>query len=150
MERDFSKQFSGEFNEPNFENPCFSWEFNFANCKINEIFPLQKFLLLLSSPYSLLKSSHWEVIWKSSDLKPVTGDLEIRRKRIQIYPSEFKHFPSTFFTEFQTHLKIRGKTFGQLRKTDHIFSKKYSPLLLNILKWIIWNLVQPQTNYLAF
>ena len=45
MEKDFSKQFSGEFNETSFENPCFSWEFKFVSCKINEIFPPQKFLL---------------------------------------------------------------------------------------------------------
>ena len=56
LEKDFSKQLLGEFNETNFENPCFSWEFNFASYKINEIFPPQKFLLLLS-PYSLLNSS---------------------------------------------------------------------------------------------
>ena len=83
MEKDFSKEFSGEFNETNFENPCFSWEFNFSSCKIKEIFLPQKFLLL-SSPYSLLRSSRREVIWKSNDQKPVTGDLEIRRKGIQI------------------------------------------------------------------
>ena len=56
LEEDFSKQLLGEFNETNFENSCFSWEFNFASYKINEIFPLQKFLLILS-PYSLLNSS---------------------------------------------------------------------------------------------
>ena len=48
LEKDFSKQLLGEFNETNFENPCFSWEINFAKYKINEIFPPQKFLLLLS------------------------------------------------------------------------------------------------------
>ena len=84
MEQDFLKEFLGNFNETNFEKQCFSWEFNFISCKINEIFRPQKLLLLLSSPYSLLKSSRWEVIWKSSDLKTVTGDLEIRRKGIQI------------------------------------------------------------------
>ena len=57
MEKGFSKQFSGEFNKTNFENPCFAWEFNFVSCKINEIFTPQKFLLLLSAPYSLFKSS---------------------------------------------------------------------------------------------
>ena len=56
LEKDFSKHFLGEFNKTKFENPCFSWEFNFASYKINEIFPPQKFLLLLS-PYSLLNSS---------------------------------------------------------------------------------------------
>ena len=58
MVKDFSKQFSREFNEMNFENPCFSWEFNFLSCKINKIFPPQKFHHLLSSSYSLLKGSH--------------------------------------------------------------------------------------------
>ena len=37
--------------------------------KVNEIFPSQKFLLLLSPPYSLFKRSRCEVIWKLSDLK---------------------------------------------------------------------------------
>ena len=46
MEKVFWKQFSGEFNETNFENPSFAWEFNFVSCEINEIFPPQKFLLL--------------------------------------------------------------------------------------------------------
>ena len=83
MEKGFSKQFSEEFNETNFENPCFAWEFNFVSCKINEIFTPQKFLLILSAPYSLFKSSRWEVILKLSGLKPVTGDFEITRKGIQ-------------------------------------------------------------------
>ena len=80
MEKGFLKQFSGEFNETNVENPCFAWEFNFVSCKISEIFTPQKFLLLLSAPYSLFKR---EVIWKLSGLKPVTGDFEITRKAIQ-------------------------------------------------------------------
>ena len=83
MEKDFSKQFSGEFNEMNFEKPCFAWEFNFVSCKISKTFPRQKFLLLLFLSYSLFKSSRWEVIWNLSDLKPATGDLEITPKRIQ-------------------------------------------------------------------
>ena len=62
MEKDFSKQVSGNSNEINFENPCFAWEFNFVSCKINETFPPQKIPLLLTSPYSLFKSSHCEVI----------------------------------------------------------------------------------------
>ena len=31
MGKDFSKQFLGEFNQTNFENSCFSWEFNFLS-----------------------------------------------------------------------------------------------------------------------
>ena len=43
MEKDFSKQFSGKFNEMNFENPCFATEFNFVSWKVTEIFPPQNF-----------------------------------------------------------------------------------------------------------
>ena len=31
MEKDFSKKILGEFNETNFEDSCFSWEFNFLS-----------------------------------------------------------------------------------------------------------------------
>ena len=47
MKKDFSNQFSVEFNETNFKNSCFSWEFNFVSCKI---FSVRKNLL----SYSLL------------------------------------------------------------------------------------------------
>ena len=46
MEKDFSKQFPGKFNQTNFENLCFARELNFVSCKINGIFPPQKFFLL--------------------------------------------------------------------------------------------------------
>ena len=46
MKKGFSKQFPGKFDEMNFDNPCFARELNFVSCKINGIFPPQKFFLL--------------------------------------------------------------------------------------------------------
>ena len=95
----FLKVIPGEFNETNFENPCFIREFKVVSSKINEVFLPQKCFPLLSFSYSLLNSSCWEVIWKLSDLKPVTGNIEITRKGIQFSPSEFKYPPLVPFLQ---------------------------------------------------
>ena len=121
MANNFSKRFPGEFNETNFENPLFTWEFNLVSCKISEVFHPRKFLPLLSSPYSLFKSSRWEIIWNFSDLKTVTGNLDITyQPHPWNLPSKFKHPPHLpFYSIPEIFQNLRWNTEPVKKKWQH-------------------------------